>query len=117
MRKLVAGPGVYICDYCINVCRGILDKEFGAIKPMCTQELKLRLDLLRQVRDGEILPDKDYQSRVEQLVIDVQQVGDVVLMSFDEIKERLDLLRQLRDGEAITEENYRSLARQLLVRI
>src|SRR4029077_21170253 len=26
-RKLIAGPGVYICDNCINVCKGILDKE------------------------------------------------------------------------------------------
>ncbi|MBV9105060.1 MAG: ATP-dependent Clp protease ATP-binding subunit ClpX [Verrucomicrobia bacterium] len=27
VRKLIAGPGVYICDNCINVCKGILDKE------------------------------------------------------------------------------------------
>src|SRR6202789_424991 len=26
VRKLIAGPGVYICDSCINVCKGILDK-------------------------------------------------------------------------------------------
>lgn len=27
VRKLIAGPGVYICDGCINICKGILDKE------------------------------------------------------------------------------------------
>lgn len=27
VKKLIAGPGVYICDGCINVCKGILDKE------------------------------------------------------------------------------------------
>jgi ATP-dependent Clp protease ATP-binding subunit ClpX len=27
VRKLIAGPGVYICDSCINVCKNILDKE------------------------------------------------------------------------------------------
>ena len=27
VRKLIAGPGVYICDSCVGVCRGILDKE------------------------------------------------------------------------------------------
>src|ERR1051326_5375779 len=27
VRKLIAGPGVYICDSCINVCKSILDKE------------------------------------------------------------------------------------------
>ncbi|HJT45092.1 MAG TPA: ATP-dependent Clp protease ATP-binding subunit ClpX, partial [Chthoniobacterales bacterium] len=29
MRKLIAGPGVYICDSCINVCKSILDKELN----------------------------------------------------------------------------------------
>ncbi|MFM8982580.1 MAG: ATP-dependent Clp protease ATP-binding subunit ClpX [Spartobacteria bacterium] len=28
VRKLIAGPGVYICDSCITICRGILEKEF-----------------------------------------------------------------------------------------
>jgi ATP-dependent Clp protease ATP-binding subunit ClpX len=27
VRKLIAGPGVYICDNCIGVCKSILDKE------------------------------------------------------------------------------------------
>jgi ATP-dependent Clp protease ATP-binding subunit ClpX len=27
VRKLIAGPGVYICDSCIEVCKTILDKE------------------------------------------------------------------------------------------
>lgn len=27
VRKLIAGPGVYICDNCINVCKNILDRE------------------------------------------------------------------------------------------
>jgi ATP-dependent Clp protease ATP-binding subunit ClpX len=27
VKKLIAGPGVYICDGCINVCKNILDKE------------------------------------------------------------------------------------------
>ena len=27
--RLIAGPGVYICDSCITVCKGILDKEGG----------------------------------------------------------------------------------------
>ena len=27
VRKLIAGPGVYICDECIGVCTSILDDE------------------------------------------------------------------------------------------
>ena len=29
VRKLIAGPGVYICNECIDVCSGILEKELG----------------------------------------------------------------------------------------
>ena len=29
VRKLIAGPGVYICDSCIVVCKNILDKELS----------------------------------------------------------------------------------------
>ena len=32
VRKLIAGPGVYICDNCITVCKSILDKELGQQK-------------------------------------------------------------------------------------
>ena len=27
VRKLIAGPGVYICDECIDLCNEILDEE------------------------------------------------------------------------------------------
>jgi len=28
VRKIVAGPGVYICDECIDLCKNIIDEEF-----------------------------------------------------------------------------------------
>ena len=46
VRKLIAGPGVYICDSCINVCKSILDKELNedarAIFSLTEQFLFLR---------------------------------------------------------------------------
>ena len=39
VRKLIAGPGVYICDSCIVVCKNILDKEINE-----DQMYKLELD-------------------------------------------------------------------------
>ncbi len=30
VKKLIAGPGVYICDNCITLCKQVLDKEFAA---------------------------------------------------------------------------------------
>ncbi len=52
VRKLIAGPGVYICDSCITVCKGILDKEIGddsrrqnaAIRILKPAEIRRELD-------------------------------------------------------------------------
>jgi ATP-dependent Clp protease ATP-binding subunit ClpX len=30
-RRLIAGPGVYICDECVNTCKKILDDEDDVI--------------------------------------------------------------------------------------
>jgi ATP-dependent Clp protease ATP-binding subunit ClpX len=53
VKKLIAGPGVYICDSCVILCKQVLDKEFaaqakknkprvGVAKPA---EIKRQLDL------------------------------------------------------------------------
>ena len=52
VRRLIAGPGVYICDSCITVCKGILDKEVKddvrkaktAIRVPKPAEIKSQLD-------------------------------------------------------------------------
>ena len=31
VKKLIAGPGVYICNECIEVCSNILEKELGGV--------------------------------------------------------------------------------------
>ena len=28
VKKIVAGPGVYICNECIDLCKDIIDEEF-----------------------------------------------------------------------------------------
>ena len=53
VKKLIAGPGVYICDNCVLLCKQVLDKEFAAQakkqKPKVTvpkpAEIKRQLDL------------------------------------------------------------------------
>ena len=34
VRKLIAGPGVYICDECIGICSSILEEELDMRAPM-----------------------------------------------------------------------------------
>jgi ATP-dependent Clp protease ATP-binding subunit ClpX len=53
VKKLIAGPGVYICDNCVILCKQVLDKELAAVTRKPKQrasiakpaELKHQLDL------------------------------------------------------------------------
>jgi ATP-dependent Clp protease ATP-binding subunit ClpX len=53
VKKLIAGPGVYICDNCVILCKQVLDKELAAVikkpKPRVSiakpAELRQQLDL------------------------------------------------------------------------
>jgi ATP-dependent Clp protease ATP-binding subunit ClpX len=52
VRKLIAGPGVYICDGCITVCKGILDKE-------ATDEAKKHRTALHVPKPAGIMAELD----------------------------------------------------------
>ncbi len=53
VRKLIAGPQVYICDACVLVCKSVLDKEFRSDKKPSSAQL----NLLRPKELKEILDD------------------------------------------------------------
>ena len=40
-KKLIAGPGVYICDECVNVCNRILTEESESLTAEFTEDLPL----------------------------------------------------------------------------
>ena len=44
VRKLIAGPGVYICDECIDLCNEIIDEELG-------EEVELKLEELPKPKE------------------------------------------------------------------
>jgi ATP-dependent Clp protease ATP-binding subunit ClpX len=39
VKKLIAGPGVYICDECIELCNEIIEEEFSATEEITFTEL------------------------------------------------------------------------------
>src|SRR3954467_4074749 len=43
VKKLIQGPGVYICDNCVLVCKNVLDKELRAETTKRTSSPKLNL--------------------------------------------------------------------------
>jgi ATP-dependent Clp protease ATP-binding subunit ClpX len=56
VRKLIAGPGVYICDSCINVCKGILDKELTEDARRQSTNLRVPKPMeIRRALDGYVI--------------------------------------------------------------
>lgn len=49
VKKLIAGPGVYICDECIGVCEHILQEELRAEHKAVAEELVVSLP--REIKD------------------------------------------------------------------
>ncbi|MFM7499220.1 MAG: ClpX C4-type zinc finger protein, partial [Actinomycetota bacterium] len=39
VKKLIAGPGVYICDECIELCNEIIVEELSTASAVSLQEL------------------------------------------------------------------------------
>ncbi len=52
VKKLIAGPGVYICDSCVIVCKGVLDKELQTEQKRHTPKLTvLKPAALKRILD------------------------------------------------------------------
>jgi ATP-dependent Clp protease ATP-binding subunit ClpX len=45
VKKLIAGPGVHICDECIELCNEIVDEEFGQAPEVGLEELPIPRDI------------------------------------------------------------------------
>lgn len=55
VHKLIAGPGVYICDQCIELCSEIIEEEFGDIDER--YEMDSDINLLKPKEIKEFLDD------------------------------------------------------------
>ncbi|OEF98291.1 ATP-dependent Clp protease ATP-binding subunit ClpX [Desulfuribacillus alkaliarsenatis] len=54
VRKLVAGPGVYICDECIELCTEIVEEELGSEEEVEMQEVPKPTEI-REVLDQYVI--------------------------------------------------------------
>ncbi|WP_010651068.1 ATP-dependent protease ATP-binding subunit ClpX [Oceanobacillus massiliensis] len=58
VRKLVAGPGVYICDECIELCTEIVEEELGSEEEMEMNEIPKPKEICNILNDYVIGQDK-----------------------------------------------------------
>lgn len=54
VRKLVAGPGVYICDECIELCTEIVEEELGTEEEMDLKEIPKPQEI-RKILDDYVI--------------------------------------------------------------
>jgi len=58
VRKLVAGPGVYICDECIDLCTEIVEEEIGDEEEMELEEIPTPQEIFETLDSYVIGQDK-----------------------------------------------------------
>src|SRR5437667_10261582 len=51
VKKLIAGPGVYICDECIDLCNEIIDEELTATAQLDLENLPRPKDIYAVLND------------------------------------------------------------------
>ena len=62
VKKLIAGPGVYICDECIDLCNEIIDEEFAPPATLDLENLPKPKDIYGTLSDYVIGQDEAKRS-------------------------------------------------------
>jgi ATP-dependent Clp protease ATP-binding subunit ClpX len=84
VKKLVAGPGVYICDECIELCNEIIEEELNE---------DLGLDL------GDIPKPKEIKEILDQYVIGQEQAKKSLAVAVYSHYKRINLGGKVDDVE------------------
>ena len=58
VKKLIAGPSVYICDECVDLCNDIIEEEIKADDPDTLNELPSPVEIFNQLDDYVIGQEK-----------------------------------------------------------
>ncbi|MXW41019.1 MAG: ATP-dependent protease ATP-binding subunit ClpX [Synechococcus sp. SB0668_bin_15] len=88
-RRLIAGPGVYICDECIDLCNEILDEEFAGLPGDGRGDLKPTL------RPSSALPSRSDRSPIRLASVpkpqDIKAHLDAFVVGQNEAKKALSV--------------------------
>ena len=85
VKKLIAGPGVYICNECIGVCSSILDKELSEGKKSSKATTLSKGDAKQ-----EVLTPVEITSRLDQYVIGQEYAKKVLSVAVFNHYQRLN---------------------------
>jgi len=91
VKKLIAGPGVYICNECVEVCSNILDKE------LASAEAKGKAPAAGAV--AQLLSPAELRSRLDEYVVGQEQAKKVLSVAVYNHYQRLRQSPLLEDDE------------------
>src|SRR5215217_7923602 len=88
VRKLIAGPGVYICDECIELCNEIIDEEFSGPEVL---------------KDDDLPKPREINRILNEYVIGQEDAKTVLAQTLAKI---LNVPFAIADATALTEAGY-----------
>ena len=129
VKKLIAGPGVYICDECIELCNEIIEEEFSTTEELSFSELPRPSDILsflddyvigqhrakkvlsvavynhyKRVRAGHHRPDEVELAKSNILLVGPTGCGKTLLAQT--LARQLNVPFAIADATALTEAGY-----------
>ena len=70
VKKLIAGPGVYICDECIDLCNEIIDEELTTPTQLDLDNLPRPRDIYAVLNDYVVSQEEAKRSVARELVLE-----------------------------------------------
>ncbi|MEM8777679.1 MAG: ATP-dependent protease ATP-binding subunit ClpX [Cyanobacteria bacterium P01_G01_bin.49] len=106
VRKLIAGPGVYICDECVELCNEILDEELmeaagpmSAAPPRSDESRPKRRANREHLSFNQIPKPKEIKDYLDEYVIGQDEAKKVLSVAVYNHYKRLSLTQNTKEKE------------------
>lgn len=110
VRKLIAGPGVYICDECVDLCNEILDEELLEANTATSQQAsrsetpQKRHNRSANLALNQILKPREIKKHLDEHVIGQDEAKKVLSVAVYNHYKRLSLVEYKTNGKAATDD-------------
>lgn len=110
VRKLIAGPGVYICDECVDLCNEILDEELLETNAATSQQAsRSETPQKRRTRSAnlslnQIPKPREIKKHLDEHVIGQDEAKKVLSVAVYNHYKRLSLVETKTNGKAMVDD-------------
>ncbi len=110
VRKLIAGPGVYICDECVDLCNEILDEELldsntaTPQQPSRSEAPQKRRTQSANLSLSQIPKPREIKKHLDEHVIGQDEAKKVLSVAVYNHYKRLSLIQSKSNGKAASDD-------------